>query len=198
MGRVRLHSGGISPGQVRLGRRGASEALRAARDDVNSRNQGQSAAFCGWCGSTRKVDPSQRPHRCAPCRADEQQVAGAAKLRLAGQPPLGSRASDGGSHGKVRRAGEQARARLAGRGKARPAPGKAQGTAPAKRPSAAPSGLRRVTEAERRAAQARLVARVSRIERELAAPGTATNRRDLLREKLAEAERLLRHWDDIG
>jgi hypothetical protein len=202
VGRVRLHSGGISPGQVRLGQRGASERLRPAADDINFGDRGQSAAVCGLCGSSRKVDPSLRPRRCAPCRADEQQVAVAAeKLRKAGQPPLGSRVPDGTSHAKVRRAGEVARARLAERRKARPVPtakGKAKAAAaPAKRPSKAQASPRRVTMAERRAAHGRLVARVARIERELAAPGTAPNRRDLLREQLAGAQGLLRNWDDI-
>lgn len=150
VGRVRLRSGGIRAGQVRLGQRGASERLRTAADDIGFDDRGQSAAVYGLCGSDRKIDPSLRPRRCAPCRADEQQVAAAAdKLRKAAQPPLGRRVPEGTSHAKVRRAGEQARARLAERRKARPVAAKeAKAKAAAvlaKRSSKAQVSPRRVT-----------------------------------------------------
>lgn len=200
MARVRLHSGGISPGQVRLGRRGASERLRAPCDDINSADRSQTAAVCGWCGTSRQVDPSLRPRRCSACRADEQQVAAAAaKLKGAGLQPLQARVPDGTRLAKVRRQGDAARARLAERRKSRSAKkaaSPAQPSKPAAKTSPSPAGRRQATTAgERRAARARLVARVARIERELAAPKTAPHRRDLLREQLDATKGLLRNWD---
>lgn len=207
MARVHLHSGGVSPGRVRLDPRGASERLRPPGDDVNSPGPGRAPA-CGWCGGTDKVRPDSRPLRCGPCAADEAVVAQvSAGLARAKLPPLGRPGKPGQGGVKARNKGEQARARLAARRQTKladtraAAPAKAAGKAkPASTRQAAPakqpSSRRRLTPAQKAAALKRLTARVEQMERELRQAGLAPSQQDRLREDLGAARTLLRAWDD--
>jgi hypothetical protein len=104
----------------------------------------------------------------------------------------------GRPYARLRRKGEDARARLASRNRTQPA--SKTNPAPAKKapspPSQRPARPRRVTPAEKRAAARRLAARVAKIERELKRPGLAPSSETRLREDLAAPRTLLRAWDD--
>src|SRR4051794_33198237 len=93
MGRVQLNSGGLSPGQVCLSRRGASERptsrgsdIRDAKPEARKREK-----TCSWCGSTKGVVLVGRRNRCGKCRSDGAVVAEAkAKLQSLGAGVLGA------------------------------------------------------------------------------------------------------------
>lgn len=176
-----------------MGSRGASERVRPPGDDINTgdgRGRDRSLA-CALCGGTKKVDDS-RPRRCGPCRSDEEIVRDVtARLAAAKQPPPGGKAP-GHDYAKVRRQGDQARARLAERGKARPRP--APAAAP---PPPLAGGTRRITAGQKRVGAVRLQKNMLQMEKELAAMQSADKRRDRLREDLAAARRLLAHWSDV-
>lgn len=119
MARVRLNAGGLTAAQVRMGSPGASERVRPPGDDINTGDGRDRSLACALCGGHKKVYAS-RPRRCGPCRADEDIVRDAtARLAAAKQRPLGAKAP-GHDYAKLRREGDQARARLAERRKARP------------------------------------------------------------------------------
>ncbi len=117
MPRVRLNAGALTAGQLRVGRRGPSERIRPPGEDVNYGSSRDERLVCGWCGS-RNLDAS-RPRRCSTCRTDQATVREAtARLAAARLPPLGAKAP-GDAYLKIRRRGDQARARLAERRSAR-------------------------------------------------------------------------------
>lgn len=192
MARVRLNAGALTAAQVRMGSRGASERVRPPGDDINSSDGTGDALICGSCGSTKKVDVSQRPRRCGPCRSDEQTVRdAAARLKAAGQPPLGSPQSNKADGAKIRKQGDAARARLAERRKAKPR------TPRRSTPPAPPQSLRRVNAAQKRAGSRRLKTRIEQMEKELKAMPADSRRRSQVREDLAVARRLLADWQDF-
>lgn len=191
MARVRLNAGALTAAQVRMGSRGASERLRPPGDDINASNGTSDRLVCALCGSTRRVDTS-RPRRCGPCRADEQTVRDAgAQLKAAGQPPLGQRGNKA-DFAKLRKQGEAARARLAERKRAKP-----RLASPSQRSATvSPSSPRRIDPAQKQAGARRLKARIERTEQELKALLPNDKRRELLREDLGVARRLLTDWQE--
>ncbi len=200
MARVTLHSGGVSTGYVRLSPRGASERLHPPGDDVNG-PAAKGPLACGWCGSTKKVHADSRPTRCGLCLADEAVVAQiAATLAAAGVPPLGTPIRSLQPFARLRRQGHAARGRLAERAKARKSAPATKASKPkAVAPAAQvkqPTGPRRMTDVEKRAAAAGLAARVRSAETELRRPGLPPTLVERLREDLAAARQLLRAWDD--
>ena len=89
--RVRLHSGGISPGQVRLRKGGASEKGTAPGRDIRDigpdRGPGKGPRACRSCGKPVVKD---RGVRCERCLADDRLVKEVRrKLAELGLPPLG-------------------------------------------------------------------------------------------------------------
>lgn len=194
MARVRLNAGALTAAQVRMGSRGASERLRPPGDDINSSDRPGDALICASCGSTKKVDASQRPRRCGPCRSDEETVRdAAARLRAADQPPLGSPQSNKNDYSKIRKQGDAARARLAERRKAKPRTPRRSATPV---PPAAASSPRRVNAAQKQAGSRRLKTRIEQMEKELKAMPADDKRRARAREDLALARRLLADWQD--
>jgi hypothetical protein len=195
MGRVRLHAGGISTNDVRLGLRGASERLRPAGDDINDATGPDQDGRCGWCGSRKKVDVAARPRRCGACQTDERTVADVNRALLAGsQPPLGAPAPATGGYSALRRRGDAARERLKTRKKNNKAAAR-PGPAP-RETRAQPSAPRRVTTAQKQAGETRLRTEVAKIERKLEQPNLAPGRQADLREDIAAARRLLKNWND--
>jgi hypothetical protein len=195
MARVRLNAGALTAAQVRMGSRGASERLRPPGDDINSSDGPDDRLVCGSCGSTKKVDAS-RPRRCGPCRADEETVRdAAARLKAAGQPPLGRAPAGKTDFAKIRQKGNAAKARLAERKRNKPRPGP---QCPAARPAAAasPPVPRRITASQKQAGARRLAMRIEQMEKELQALPAADKARERLREDLGVARRLLSDWRD--
>lgn len=115
MGRVRLNSGALSPGQVRLNRRGASERLTPAGNDIRDAKPqvGKRERACSWCGSTKAVVLVKRRNRCGKCRSDEALVAKAkADLQSLGVGVLGAPGSEDPVESKIRADAAAAAARL--------------------------------------------------------------------------------------
>ena len=192
MAGVRLNAGALTAAQVRMGRRGASERLRPPGDDINASDGADDRLVCALCGGVKGVDTS-RPRRCDPCRADEQAVrAAAARLKAAGQPPLG-RGSNNADFAKVRKQGEAARTRLAERKRARPRTG--LNPAPRSAP-AAPAFPRRLHLAQKQAGVRRLMIRIERMKQELKVLPPTDKPRECLREDLGVARRLLIDWQE--
>lgn len=114
-GRVRLHAGGISPGEVRLRRRGASERGTAPGKDIRDISplagvqlRSEVRAPCKNCGT----DVAGYKH-CEPCRTDRRIVMAARKtLKEVGVPDLDKTAAPGSPHMKTRRKGLAALRRL--------------------------------------------------------------------------------------
>lgn len=120
--RVRLHSGGISPSEVRLRRRGASEKATAPGRDIRDIGPDKGPRRCKHCDK-----PIARPDRsrCDACISDQNSVREVRlELKRLGLPPLGVAAPKGSPYFKKRRQAEAALARL--RKKSKPAPGKSQ------------------------------------------------------------------------
>lgn len=108
--RVRLHSGGISPGQVRLRQRGASEKATAPGRDIRDLGPDKGPKMCRNCGK-----PVARPRavHCDRCLADTKLVREVrAELKRLRLPPLGKTVSKGGPMWKKRRRAEAALQRL--------------------------------------------------------------------------------------
>ena len=194
MGRVRLHSGGISAGLVRLSRRGASERRTAPGTDINE-GRGPDTLECGWCGSRKGIVGTPRRRRCGPCLTDETTVQGAKQaLKDANQPPLTAPVPDGAPYGKARRRGLAAQDRLDARkkqpqGKAvKPANSqRAAGAERGRAPTAPPrrAAKRAGAAADDVAAERRLQVRIADLERQLAAGKGTPADRALLTERLA-------------
>lgn len=119
-GRVRLHSGGISPSEVRLTRRGASERGTAPGKDIRDFRPDR-ARRCVYCGAEALASGRY----CGPCERDRTIVRECkALLREAGLPPLGTVVSVGSPYSKKRRSAVEAQRRLDQRAKrsGRPVP----------------------------------------------------------------------------
>lgn len=115
MGRVRLQAGGVSPGEVRLSRRGASEKLTPAGTDIRDvkPDSGRREKTCSWCGSTKAVILVKRRNRCGKCRHDQALVAKAkAALQDMGASVLGAPGSSDPVEVQVRKTGVEAQERL--------------------------------------------------------------------------------------
>ncbi len=135
--RVRLHSGGISPGLVRLRKRGASERATAPGRDIRDIGPDKGPKSCRICAES-VVRP--RSARCDGCIADETLVKEVRRaLARLGLPPLGKAVPLASPMSKKRRRAEAALQRLGRKSaaglSARPT-GAARGPAPAR--SAAP------------------------------------------------------------
>ena len=192
MARVRLNAGALTAAQVRMGSRGASERLRPPGDDINSSRDRDDKLVCTWCGSTKKVDAS-RPRRCVTCRADEQAVRDAsARLKAAGQPPLGSASGNKTQFANIRKQGDAAQKRLAGRKRAAPRSSRVHSPSPA--PTS--SSPRRLNAAQKAAGARRLQNRLEQMEKKLTALPPGDKRRDRLREDILAARRLSSDWQE--
>lgn len=120
--RVRLHSGGISPGEVRLRRRGASEKATAPGRDIRDIGPDRGPRLCRVC--TTPLQPGEGA-RCLQCVADERLVRDVRReLARLGLPPLGSKVPSGGPMSKRRALAEKALARMRKRPNAAPSPKK--------------------------------------------------------------------------
>lgn len=128
--RVRLHSGGISPAEVRLRRRGASEKATAPGRDIREIGPDKGPRKCRTCDKPLQV--AERV-RCSTCLADEKLIKTVRReLARLGEPPLGAKAASGSPWFRKRRQAEAALARQ----KKRPAPQVTSKRSPA-RPSPA-------------------------------------------------------------
>lgn len=102
--KVRLHSGGISPGQVRLRKRGASEKATAPGLDIRDIGPDRGPKPCRICAK-----PIGRPRgvRCDGCIADEAFVKEVRReLARLGLPKLGTKVAKGSPMSKRRRQAE--------------------------------------------------------------------------------------------
>lgn len=129
--RVRLHSGGISPGQVRLRKRGASEKATAPGHDIRDVEPDKGPKMCRNCGK-----PVGRPRavHCDSCLTDTKLVREVrAELKQLGLPPLGRTVPRGAPMSKKRRQAEAALHRL---GKGPNATGSKPGKTKPRRPAA--------------------------------------------------------------
>ena len=115
--KVRLHSGGISPSEVRLRRRGSSEKATAPGRDIRDIGPDQGPRPCRIC--SKPVETRGRV-RCRTCIEDESLVQLVRQeLKSQGLPPLGATVPDGVPYAKKRRRAEAALARMGkSRGKA--------------------------------------------------------------------------------
>ena len=107
---MRLHSGGISPGLVRLRRSGASERQTPPGRDIRDIRPDQGPQVCVNCKSSARLVQGVRKKRCDPCYRDELEIEAAnKKLKALKQPPVGAKSSIEGAPGsKVRRRGDKA------------------------------------------------------------------------------------------
>src|SRR4051794_10885723 len=108
--KVRLHSGGISPGQVRLRRAGASEKATAPGRDIRDIRPDKGPTPCRMCGK-----PVGRPRGvpCDGCIADEALVKAVRReLARLGLPPLGKTIPRGSPMAKKRKRAQAALERL--------------------------------------------------------------------------------------
>ena len=192
MARVRLNAGGLTAAQVRMSARGASERLRRPGDDINNTDGHDGKIVGGGCGTSKKVDAT-RPRRCAACRADEQMVRDTnTRHRAAGQPARRSASNKTTANARIRKQGDAARQRLAGRRRATP---------PSRRsspPTVAPipTSPRRVNAGQEAAGERRLQTCIEKLDKELKTMARSDRRRDQLREDLHVARRLLADWPD--
>lgn len=109
--KVRLHSGGISPADVRLRRRGASEKATAPGRDIRDIGPDKGPHRCRLC--SKPLQTAERA-RCAQCLSDEKLVRLVRKeLARLGEPPLGTKVPPGSPWFRKRRRAEAAMARLA-------------------------------------------------------------------------------------
>lgn len=109
-GRVLLHSGGISPAEVRLRRRGASEKATAPGRDIRDIGPDKGPTWCRICSK-----PVGRPRvvHCDACIADKRLVKEVrAELKRLGLPPLGKTVAKSAPMSKKRRRAEAALQRL--------------------------------------------------------------------------------------
>lgn len=112
--RVRLHSGGISPSQVRLRRKGASEKATAPGRDIRDIVPDKEPRKCRIC-SSQVARP--RAVKCDRCTEDEQLVKKVRRsLARRGLPPLGAPVPKGSPLSKKRLMAEAAQKRLQVRG----------------------------------------------------------------------------------
>jgi len=108
--KVRLHSGGISPADVRLRRRGASEKGTAPGRDIRDIGPDKGPRKCRVCG--KPLQAAERA-RCSGCISDEKLVRLVRReLARLGEPPLGVTVPAGSPWFKKRRQAEAALARL--------------------------------------------------------------------------------------
>lgn len=112
-GRVRLHSGGISPSEVRLRRRGASERRTAPGEDIRDFRP-DLVQRCKYCNA----ETASADKYCKACMQDRAIVRETkALLRQEGLPPLGTQVPAGTPFSKKRRKAMEAQRRLDKRAK---------------------------------------------------------------------------------
>lgn len=118
-GRVRLHSGGISPGEVRLRPKGATARKTAPGKDIRDYEfEDPGAKLCGACGGNQTVTGATQP-RCVKRRSDEATIRKAKKvLSTLGVRSLDVPIPNGAPGASTQRKALAARARIAGRRKA--------------------------------------------------------------------------------
>lgn len=108
--KVRLHSGGISPSEVRLRRRGASEKKTAPGRDIRDIGPDRGPRLCRHCGTPF---PTQGRLKCETCLGDRHLVADVKReLARLKQPPLGTKVPKGSPLSKKRRQAEAALDRM--------------------------------------------------------------------------------------
>lgn len=107
-GRVRLHGGGISPGEVRLRGRGASERKTPPGEDIRDIGP-EVPRRCRTCG-----DNAYAPSRdCGRCMEDLSIVQEVSKvLSRNHQPPLGAGTAAGSGYRKHRAKAQKAQERI--------------------------------------------------------------------------------------
>jgi len=108
--KVRLHSGGISPSEVRLRRRGASEKKTAPGRDIRDIAPDPGPRFCRHCGTPFPNPAKPECHTCLPDRKLIDEVK--RELARQKQPPLGVTMPPGSPYAKKRRQAEAALERI--------------------------------------------------------------------------------------